>query len=62
MLCELELPYRCISAGKGSANRELLRDVSGKTTVPFLVDPNTGAKIGDSEKIIQYLIETYTEP
>ena len=62
VLCELEIPYRCISAGKGSQNRDRLRDVSGSTTVPFLVDPNTNTSVGDSEKIIDYIIEQYTIP
>lgn len=60
MLCELEIPYTCISAGKGSRHREQLKDVSGATTVPYLVDPNTGVQMGDSEAIIQYLIDNYT--
>jgi len=29
VLCELELPYRCISCGKGSKNREALMELQG---------------------------------
>lgn len=58
-LCELELPYRCESAGKGSAHREQLQKVSGSTVVPFLEDPNTGTSIADSEAIVRYLFSTY---
>lgn len=60
VLCELELPYRCISAGKGSKNRTALEEAQGKTTVPYLVDPNTNTKVGDSEEIIKYLVKTYS--
>ncbi|GMH35799.1 hypothetical protein BSKO_03667 [Bryopsis sp. KO-2023] len=59
-LCELELPFTCVSAGKGSKNRNELEKVQGKTTVPFLVDPNTDKKIGDSEEIVEYLFKTYS--
>lgn len=62
VLCELELPYRIVSAGKGSPNREKLKSVSGKTTVPFLVDPNNGVEMGESEDIIEYLYKTYSQP
>lgn len=60
-LCELELPYRLISAGKGSNNRQKLADVSGKTTVPFLVDPNTGSKVAESDQIVSYLFQNYSQ-
>ena len=29
--------------------------------VPYLVDPNTGVSMGDSEAIIKYLFETYRQ-
>ncbi|KAK9809844.1 hypothetical protein WJX72_000292 [[Myrmecia] bisecta] len=58
-LCELELPYQLISAGKGSQNRAQLQQLSGRTTVPFLEDPNTGVALGDPEKIVEYLFKTY---
>jgi len=58
-LCELEIPYISRAAAKGSPNRETLRDISGATQVPFLVDPNTEKKISDSEEILAYLFETY---
>lgn len=58
-LCELELPYVCRAAGKGSPNRETLRGVSGATQVPFLVDPNTDVQMAESLGIVQYLYQTY---
>lgn len=62
VLCELELPYVLISAGKGSPQRKRLKAESGKTTVPYLSDPNTGTALGDSEDIIAYLYKTYGQP
>jgi anaphase-promoting complex subunit 7 len=40
--------------------REDLRDLSGATTVPYIIDPNTGVQMSDSEKIIEYLYSTYS--
>ena len=59
VLTELELPYLLVSAGKGSPQREQLKEESGSTAVPFLTDPNTGTSLGDSEEIIAYLYKTY---
>ncbi|KAK3276745.1 hypothetical protein CYMTET_15203, partial [Cymbomonas tetramitiformis] len=61
VLCELELPYTMKSAGKGSPMREQLKELSGKTQVPYLVDPNTGKAISDSADIIEYLYATYSK-
>ena len=33
--------------------------VSGATQCPYLVDPNTGTKMGESKEIIKYLYQTY---
>lgn len=38
--------------------RELERE-RGEAKVPFLVDPNTGVKMGESDDIVRYLFETY---
>ena len=60
-LCELEIPYKLINAGKGSlAGRQQLQELSGATRCPYLVDPNTDTKMGDSGKIMEYLFSTYT--
>ena len=58
-LTELELPHVLRAAGKGSPRREALRELSGGTTVPFLVDPNSGAAMGESLDIVRYLFSTY---
>ena len=58
-LTELELPHVLRAAGKGSPRREALRELSGATTVPYLVDPNNGVAMGESLDIIRYLFSTY---
>lgn len=58
-LCELELPYRLINVGKGSARRKAFRERSGRMMVPWLSDPNTGVEMFESADIRNYLYETY---
>ena len=58
-LCELEVPYVLANAGKGSARRDDLRAIDADASVPYLVDGNTGGSLGESEKIVKYLFETY---
>ncbi|XP_057490635.1 uncharacterized protein LOC130776426 isoform X4 [Actinidia eriantha] len=58
-LCELELPYIHQTVGKGSPRINLLREASGSNEVPYLIDPNTGIRIGDYKKILSYLFQTY---
>ncbi|PIA40961.1 hypothetical protein AQUCO_02300022v1 [Aquilegia coerulea] len=59
-LCELELPYILHNVGKGSIRSNLLLQISGSKEVPYLVDPNTDTKLGDYEKILSYLFQTYS--
>ena len=59
-LCELELPYTLFNCGKGSPKRATLTEVAGEgASVPYLVDPNTGQNVGESEEIVAYLFKTY---
>ena len=51
VLCECDLPYELRSTGKGSPRRAELRALSGKTTAPFLVDPNTEVMMGESADV-----------
>ena len=44
---------------KGNRFRQQLTDLGGKGKVPFLFDPNTGAKLYESEAIVQYLYKEY---
>lgn len=62
LLCELALPYRLKSTGKGSPRRTTFAKVrgDGTTACPFLVDPNTGVRIGESSEILDYLTKTYS--
>ena len=58
---ELDLPFLNIATGKGSTKRRQdLFELSGATQCPYLVDPNTGTQLGDSQAIIKYLRDTYS--
>ena len=59
VLCELDLDYLAYPVARGSSRRVELRKRGGKVQVPYLVDPNTGAAMFESDDIIAYLNETY---
>jgi anaphase-promoting complex subunit 7 len=59
-LCELEIPYILQNVGEGSSRTKLLVEFSGSKEVPFMIDPNTGAELGDYRKILSYLFQTYS--
>ena len=40
-------------------NRKALFERAGRVSIPYLVDPNTGEEMAESEDIIRYLTETY---
>lgn len=40
-------------------NRKTLLERAGRVSIPYLVDPNTGEEMAESEEIIQYLTATY---
>ena len=58
-LCTLELPYRVHNVGKGSPKRAAFVERSGKMQVPYLLDPNTGAAMFESDAIVAYLAREY---
>lgn len=58
-MSELDLAYECRPCARGSANRAELEARGGKQQFPYLVDPNTGRELYESEDIIDYLYETY---
>jgi glutathione S-transferase len=58
-LCTLELPYRVHNVGKGSTRRAAFVERSGKMQVPYLLDPNTGAAMFESDEIVAYLAREY---
>lgn len=59
-LCELELPYILRNIGEGSLNAGSILIASVSKEVPYLVDPNTGTRIGDYKKIMSYLFHKYS--
>lgn len=59
VLSELDLDYRVRPVAQGSARRADLVRRGGKMQVPYLVDPNTGTELYESDDIIRYLNTTY---
>jgi len=58
-LTELDLIYICKNAPRGSRAREQLLNEGGRVMVPFLIDPNHGVKMYESDQIVEYLYRTY---
>lgn len=58
-ILDLTVEYRpCPGARQGAFSEKLFKQ-TGRRTVPFLVDPNKGVKMFDSNTIINYLVDTY---
>jgi glutathione S-transferase len=60
ILGSLALPHRMVYSGRGSSNREVMRQKTDRFQVPYIEDPNTGVKMFESGAIVKYLLETYT--
>lgn len=61
-LLDLTVEYRpCPGARCGKFSQELL-ERTGRQTVPFLIDPNTGVEMFESSDQIEYLLNTYGPP
>jgi glutathione S-transferase len=60
-LSELDLEYICRPVARGSNNRRDTPSYRGRKYYPYLVDPNTGVSMKESEDIIDYLYRTYGE-
>ena len=58
-LCELELPHQLRNVPRRSPDRSEFVSQSGKMQVPYLHDPNTGARMFESARIRRYLYDTY---
>ncbi|MFP4598669.1 MAG: glutathione S-transferase N-terminal domain-containing protein [Persicimonas sp.] len=59
-MTELDLAYVNRTCAKGSeGKRARVEARGGKQQFPYLVDPNTGTELYESEDIITYLAETY---
>ncbi|MDQ2054895.1 MULTISPECIES: glutathione S-transferase N-terminal domain-containing protein [Halobellus] len=59
VLDELDLPYRSRFVEPMHADRNVVKRVSGKRSVPAIVDENTGVKMSESANIVEYLMKTY---
>ena len=59
VLCELDLEYVVRNVPQGSPKRADLVARGGKMQVPYLVDPNTGAEMYESDDIVTYLQTRY---
>jgi len=58
-ILDLTVQYRpCPGARQGAFSQELLQQ-TGRQTVPYLVDENTGTRMFESSDIIEYLLQTY---
>ncbi|KAL7549757.1 hypothetical protein ACHAWF_013023 [Thalassiosira exigua] len=59
-LGSLTLPHLMVSCARGSANRDLLVERTGRFQVPFLFDPNTGVEMFEGPEICEYLDAVFT--
>src|SRR5437867_1747679 len=59
VLCELDLDYLARPVARGGGRRDDLVARGGKMQASYLVDPNTGAALYESNDIIRYLNATY---
>lgn len=58
-LKEYDLDYRSRFVEALHSERNVVKRVSGKRTVPALVDENTGVTMSESGNIVEYLEQTY---
>jgi glutathione S-transferase len=61
-LLDLTVEYRpCPGARQGNFSDQLF-ERTGRRTVPYLIDPNTGTELFESNDQIEYMISTYGPP
>jgi len=60
-LTVLDLDATVYPCPRGSRYRAVVREKGGKELFPFLVDPNTGTSMYESDDIIKYLSSTYSD-
>ena len=58
-LCSLNLDYEVRNVAKKSTRRPELVERGGQMMVPYLIDPNTGTEMYESDDIVAYLEQTY---
>jgi glutathione S-transferase len=61
VLDDLGLPYRSRFVEPMHSDRDVVKRLSGKRTVPALVDEHTGVTLTESANIVSYLETTYAE-
>lgn len=61
-LLDLTVEYRPCPGARAGAFSEELFERTGRRTVPYLVDPNTGTDLFESGDQIEYLLKTYGPP
>lgn len=60
-LDEYDLDYRSRFVEAMHSERDVVKRISGKRTVPALVDETTGVTMSESANIVEYLDTTYGE-
>ncbi|MFB6087893.1 MAG: glutathione S-transferase N-terminal domain-containing protein [Haloarculaceae archaeon] len=60
-LQEYDLDYRSRFVEPMHSDRDVVRRISGKRTVPAIVDETTGVTMSESANIVEYLENTYGE-
>lgn len=58
-LDEYGLDYRSRFVEAMHSERDVVKRISGKRTVPAIVDENTGVTMSESANIVEYLEKTY---
>ncbi|WP_255152727.1 glutathione S-transferase N-terminal domain-containing protein [Halorarius halobius] len=58
-LDEYDLNYRSRFVEAMHSERDVVKRISGKRTVPAIVDENTGVTMSESANIVEYLDNTY---
>jgi glutathione S-transferase len=58
-LDEYDLDYRSRFVEAMHSERDVVKRITGKRTVPALVDENTGVTMSESANIVEYLEKTY---
>lgn len=58
-LDEYDLDYHSRFVESMHSERDVVKRVSGKRSVPALVDENTGVTMSESANIVEYLDKTY---
>lgn len=60
-LNEYDLDYRSRFVEARHSKRDVVKRISGKRTVPAIVDERTGVTMSESANIVEYLDGTYGE-